>query len=87
MASDAIHYLSLTDVSVMLGRGDLKPTTLTETILARVTRHDSALKGIANLTDVGTCTGNWGAIASHHVAGWTQVSCRQVRNAFARTHR
>src|SRR6516165_1010082 len=49
MASDAIHYLSLTDVSAMLGRGDLKPTTLTETILARIARHDGALKSYTTL--------------------------------------
>ena len=49
MASDKVHYLSLTDVSAMLGRGDLKPTTLAETILARIARHDSALKSYTTL--------------------------------------
>jgi hypothetical protein len=43
--------------------------------------------GIAKLTDAKTCAGNRRAIASHHAARWTQVSCRQVRKAFARTRR
>ena len=35
--------------------------------------------GIAKLTDAKTWAGNRRAIASHHAARWTQVSCRQVR--------
>src|ERR1041385_8428650 len=44
MASDPVHYLSLTDVSERLRRGELTPTALTELILARIARHDGALK-------------------------------------------
>src|SRR5215471_2212809 len=44
MSSDPVHYLSLTDVSERLRRGELKPTTLSEKILARIAQHDGALK-------------------------------------------
>jgi len=36
MTSDAVHYLDLIEVSGRLRRGELKPTTLSETILARI---------------------------------------------------
>jgi amidase len=44
MATEHTHYLSLMNVSAGLRSGELKPTTLTETILARIARHDGALK-------------------------------------------
>jgi amidase len=44
LTSEPVHYLSLMDVSARLRSGDLKPTRLTETILARIARHDGALK-------------------------------------------
>jgi amidase len=44
MTSDPVHYLSLSDVSERLRRGELKPTALTEMILARIAQHDGALK-------------------------------------------
>jgi amidase len=43
MTSDAVHYC-LTDVSERLRRRELTPTALSETILARMARHDGALK-------------------------------------------
>ena len=49
MTADAVHYLSLTDVSERLRSGDLKPTTLSETILARIARHDGALRSYTTL--------------------------------------
>ncbi len=49
MTSDAVHYLSLTDVSAKLRNGELRPTALTETILARIARHDGALKSYTTL--------------------------------------
>src|SRR5271155_2717339 len=49
MTSDPVHYLSLTDVSARLRRGDLKPTALTEMILARIARIDRALKSYTTL--------------------------------------
>ena len=47
--SEPVHYLSLMDVSAMLRNGELKPTTLTETILARIARHDGTLKSYTTL--------------------------------------
>jgi amidase len=44
MTSDPVHYLNLTDVSEALRRRELKPTALSETILARIAQHDGALK-------------------------------------------
>jgi amidase len=49
MTSDPVHYLSLTDVSERLRRGELKPATLSQTILARVAQHDGALKSYTTL--------------------------------------
>jgi amidase len=49
MTSEPVHYLSLMDVSARLRSGELKPTTLTEMILARITRHDGALKSYTTL--------------------------------------
>ena len=49
MASDSAHFLSLTDVSERLRRGELKPTTLSEKILARIAQHDGALKSYTTL--------------------------------------
>ena len=49
MASDSAHFLSLTDVSERLRRGELKPTTLSERILARIAQHDGALKSYTTL--------------------------------------
>jgi amidase len=49
MTSDAVHYLSLTEVSRRLRRGELKPTTLSETILARIAKHDGALRSYTTL--------------------------------------
>src|SRR5436190_9994974 len=49
MASDPAHFLSLTDVSERLRRGELKPTTLSERILARISQHDGALKSYTTL--------------------------------------
>jgi amidase len=49
MTSNPVHYLSLTDVSEKLRRGELKPTTLSEMILARIARHDGALKSYTTL--------------------------------------
>ena len=49
MTSDPVHYLSLTDVSGRLRRGELKPTALTEMILARIAQHDGALKSYTTL--------------------------------------
>ena len=44
MTSDPVHYLSLTDVSERLRRGELRPTALSEMTLARIAQHDGALK-------------------------------------------
>ena len=49
MASDSAYFLSLTDVSERLRRGELKPTTLSESILARIAQHDGALKSYTTL--------------------------------------
>src|SRR6267143_6396756 len=49
MNSDALHYLSLIEVSGRLRRGELKPTTLSETILARIARHDGTLESYTTL--------------------------------------
>src|SRR5882672_7628365 len=49
MTSDAVHYLSLIEVSGRLRRGELKPTTLSETILARIAQYDGALKSYTTL--------------------------------------
>ena len=49
MTSDAVHYLSLIEVSKRLRRGELKPTTLSETILARIAQHDGALRSYTTL--------------------------------------
>jgi amidase len=49
MTSGSVHYLGLMDVSAMLRRGELKPTALTEMILARIARHDGALKSYTTL--------------------------------------
>jgi amidase len=44
MTSDPVHYLSLTDVSERLRRKELKPSALSEMMLARIAQHDGALK-------------------------------------------
>src|SRR6266566_129364 len=49
MTSDAVHYLSLMEVSGRLRRGELKPTTLSEAILARIAQHDGALRSYTTL--------------------------------------
>jgi amidase len=49
MASEPVHYLSLMDASARLRRGDLKPTALTEMILAQIARIDGALKSYTTL--------------------------------------
>src|SRR6516162_4196359 len=49
MTSDPVHYLSLTDVSERLRRGELTPTALSEMILARIHRHEGALKSYTTL--------------------------------------
>ena len=49
MTSDAVHYLGLIEVSGRLRRGELKPTTLSETILARIAQHDGALRSYTTL--------------------------------------
>jgi amidase len=49
MASEHIHYLSLTDVSAKLKSGELKPSALAETILTRIARHDGVLKSYTTL--------------------------------------
>jgi amidase len=49
MASDPVHYLSLTDVSERLRRRELKATALSEMILARMAQHDGALKSYTTL--------------------------------------
>ena len=49
MTSDPVHYLSLTDVSERLRRGELRPTALSEMTLARIAQHDGALKSYTTL--------------------------------------
>ena len=49
MTSVPVHYLNLTDVSERLRRGELKPTVLSEMILARIAQHDGALKSYTTL--------------------------------------
>jgi amidase len=49
MTSDPVHYFGLTDVSEGLRRGELKSTALSEMILARIARHDGALKSYTTL--------------------------------------
>ena len=49
MSSDPVHYLSLAEVSRRLHRGELKPTALSELILARIAQHDGALKSYTTL--------------------------------------
>jgi amidase len=52
MTSDPVHYLSLTEVSGKLRCGELKPTALSELILARIAHHDEWLKSYTTvLTD------------------------------------
>jgi amidase len=49
MTSDPVYYLSLTEVSERLRRGELRPTALSEMILTRIDRHDGALKSYTTL--------------------------------------
>ena len=49
MVSEPTHYLSLMGVSAKLKRCALTPTALTETILARIARHDGPLKSYTTL--------------------------------------
>jgi amidase len=49
MATDGLHYLSLMDVSAGLKSGALTPTAVTEALLARIARHDGALKSYTTL--------------------------------------
>ena len=49
MATDDLHYLSLMDVSAALRSGALTPTAVTEALLARIARHDGALKSYTTL--------------------------------------
>jgi amidase len=49
MSSEPVHYLSLMDVSAKLRSGELKPAALTETILARIARHDGSLRSYTTL--------------------------------------
>jgi amidase len=49
MTSEPVHYLSLMDVSARLRIGDLRPTALTESILARIARLDGSLKSYTTL--------------------------------------
>src|ERR1700688_3385732 len=49
MVSEPTHYLSLMNVSPGLKSGELTPTRLTETILARIARHDGVLKSYTTL--------------------------------------
>jgi amidase len=49
MTSEPVHYLSMMDVSGRLRSGELEPTMLTETILARIARHDGTLKSYTTL--------------------------------------
>jgi amidase len=49
MASDSVHYLSLTDISAALRRGALTSTDVTEALLARIARLDGALKSYTTL--------------------------------------
>jgi amidase len=49
MTPDAVHYLSLTEVSGRLRRGELKPTTLSESILARIAKYDQTLRSYTTL--------------------------------------
>src|SRR6476659_6218699 len=49
MTSKPIHYLSLMGVSARLRSGELKPTALTEMILARIARRDGTLKSYTTL--------------------------------------
>jgi amidase len=49
MATDDLYYLSLMDVSAALKSGALTPTAVTEALLARIARHDGALKSYTTL--------------------------------------
>src|ERR1700677_664374 len=49
MASEPIYYLSLMDVSAKWRREELRPTALTETILARIRQYDGTLKSYTTL--------------------------------------
>jgi amidase len=49
MTLEPVHFVSLMDVSGRLRSGELKPTALTETILARIARHDGTLKSYTTL--------------------------------------
>jgi amidase len=49
MTSEPIHYLSLMDVSARLRNRELKPTALTEMIVARIAQYDEALKSYTTL--------------------------------------
>jgi amidase len=49
MTSDPVHYLSLTDVSERLRRGELTPTALSGMTLARIAQHDGKLKSYTTL--------------------------------------
>jgi amidase len=49
MALEPIHYLSLIDVSHKLKKQELRPTSLTEMILARIAAHDGSLRSYTTL--------------------------------------
>ena len=44
MTVDSLHYLSLMDLSARLKSGEVTPTAATEALLARIAKHDGALK-------------------------------------------
>ncbi len=44
MTVDSLHYLSLMDLSAKLKSGVVTPTAVTEALLARIVKHDAALK-------------------------------------------
>jgi amidase len=44
-----LHYLSLMDVSARLRSGELRPTALTEAILARIAQHETALRSYTTI--------------------------------------
>ena len=53
----------------------------------RMATKDMTDQGIAKLTDGETCERSPEATTRCHAEWWTQVSCRQIRNAFDRARR
>ena len=52
MSAEALHYLSLLDLSARLKAGAITPLAVTEAILARMAQHDGTLKSYTTVLTV-----------------------------------